>query len=291
MAKWGALRRPVLVVFTIASLSGFLTIGTAQAVTSASASAASTVTASPYFAGAVTTLPPPSNGGYTESTAMSFVVPTLTCPSTGTVGYSVFQYLQAEASNQSESTYSVAYVYCSAGRFAASLATNSCVEYNSQCSGACGTGAGIDIAAGDTITFGDSASEIDNGEPGTLESEASDSTNESSIECESGIAPGYFPFDGPVYTGVCGFATSGRVPMNAPPPPPFEETCVGSGKIPGSSPLSLSDVQLNGKSIWGWKTHEYDMYRYRKMGSGLKPIEQIQTQKAKKAMVLTFLHR
>ena len=57
------------------------------------------------------------------------------------------------------------------------------------------------------------------------------------------------------------------------------------------TPFSFSKVQVDDKTISQWPTEEYDMYRYRQVGSNLEPIEQVQTQKVGKAWDFTFLHR
>ena len=149
----------------------------------------------------------------------------------------------------------------------------------------------VSVAPGDSISFSeqDSIQWINNGQipTGLIEAGAVDSTSGESSGCSSLTV--LMP-DGPVYTGICqGLHNTGPVPPNAPPPPAPSLGC-GSTKVSAFTPLSFSGVQVDNKPIWQWPTQEYDMYRYRQVGSTLEPIEQVQTQKVEKALDFTFLH-
>jgi hypothetical protein len=296
MATPGTWHRRGFAIVAATAVIGSLTIWATQVAITTAASAA-TAEASPYFAGAVTSPGLMYTGThghgkfYSESGKMTFVVPTVTCPASKVTSYAVFQYLQGAPG---EDGFAAVYLDCESGTFSAQMGTFVDPSDGDPVSGGCAV---VSVAAGDSITFSEQDSidwYTDGGNfipVGTIEIEAGDSTSEQASECSTGT--GSMP-DGPVDTGICnqtsqGGYPTGPVPSNAPPAPLFG-SCTSS-KVPALSPLALSDVQVDGKPILRWPTDEYDMYRYRQVGSTLEPIEQIQTQKVERTWDLTFVHR
>lgn len=281
--------RRTLAILTATTLFDSLTVWATQAAIATPASAA-TVKASPYFAGAVANPGLMHTGGagtgkfYTESGKASLIVPTVTCPPSQTTSYVLFQYLEGAPG---EDGLPAIYLNCGSGTLSAYMFAFAQGQGNPI--GGC---ASVPVAAGDSISFSeqDSIHWINNGQipVGTIEVSAYDSTDGEYSECTNSTAS--MP-SGPVYTGICqGLHNTGPVPPNAPPPPVPDLGC-GSTKVCAFTPFSFSGVQADNKPIWQWPTHEYDMYRYRQAGSTLEPIEQVQTQKVKKALDFTFLHR
>jgi hypothetical protein len=276
--------RRTLAILAATTLLGSLTIWATQ-VTIATPASAATVNASPYFAGAVTQLVTQTSGTgsskfYTESAGTSFIVPTVTCPVRQSTSYAVFQYFEG-----GEITgFAVVNLNCGSGTFSASLGTNVSTGYPT--SGGC---AGIPVASGDSINFSENDEMLVHQHGvfpvGEIEVSATDNTNGESSGCSSMTGD---PPSGQVYTGICdGMPETGPVPPY-PPPPPLSPC--GSTKVSAFTPFSFSRVLVDNKTFSHWPTDEYDMYRYRQVGSTLEPIEQVQTQQVEKALDFTFLH-
>jgi hypothetical protein len=288
MATHGAWHRRGLAMVSATSVIGSFTTWVTQVAIATSVSAA-TVQASPYFAGAVTSASPMHakikgvGTLYTESAHVSFIVPTVTCSASQDTTYAVFQDLEGA---QGESGYGALYLDCASGTFSAGMFTSA--PTGNPTSGGC---ANVPVAAGDSISFSEQESFLFQQQvipTGTIEADESDTTNGESSQCSSATAS--VP-SGPVYTGMCDWVvhTTAPVPKGAPLPPPIGGCA--SAKVSAFSPFSLSGVQVENKPIWQWPTDEYDMYRYRQVGSTLEPIDQVQTQKVENALDFTFLHR
>jgi hypothetical protein len=288
MATQGTWRRRGSVIVAATTVIGSITIWATQVATATPATAA-TVQANPYFAGAVTNPPVMkqrlgSGAGklYTESAAVSFIVPTVTCSATTQdTPYTIFQNLEG---GPGESGFAALLLDCTSGTLSAAMLTYANTESGS--SGGCDT---VAVNPGDSISF--SEQDYVNVQRGLLPTglinlQAFDRTNGESTECSS---PTTLVPDGPVYTGFCdSLPMIGPIPRGAPPFPPIQ-TC-GSTKVPAFAPFVFSRVKVDTKPFWRWPTDEYDMYRYRQAGSILKPIEQVQTQRVGDAMDFTFLH-
>jgi hypothetical protein len=276
-----------LAIVTTTAIFGSCMVWTTQPA-AATSSAANKVRASPYFAGAVTKTPKFNDEGrLTQEGAVRFVVPTVTCPASGTEGYAVFQYIQSNEGFP-ESAVDWVDLMCSSGTFSAAMSAFACENYNASCSADCYTT--ISVASGDTIRFSEEDVLPANGRPpaGLMQAYADDGTSENALDCQSPTPDGYIP-EGNVYTGVCNLSTGGPIPPTAPPPPPFQE-CMGSGSVPASTPVSLTGLRVDAKPISKLKTHEYDMDMYTQVGSTLEPTKEVKTQKVPKALDLTFVH-
>ena len=287
MAKHGTWHRQGLAIVAATSILGSITIWVTQ-VALATPAAAAAVQQSPYFAGAVDNPPPMHTkaigGGkfYTESAQVSFVVPTITCLASQDTGYEIFQSLEGAPG---ESGFAALSLYCASGTLSTQVFTSA-----NTGNGTSGCNS-VPVSPGDSISFyeQDQVRVFDGLIPtGLIDLRASDSTNQQSTECSS---PTTLPPDGPVYTGMCDWAsTTGPVPPNA-PPPPLNLGC-GSGKVSAFNPLTLSNVKIDTKAFWQWRPRQqYDMYKYRQLGLGLAPIEQVHTQRDGNALDFTFMHR
>jgi hypothetical protein len=294
MATHRTWRRRGLAIVAATTVIGSLTIWVTQVAT-ATAGSAATDPASPYFAGAVsspglmhTTCGKGCGKIYTEKAQVSFIVPRLTCPASEVTDYALFQYLEGASS---ETGYAQVYLLCESGTFSAGMLTSVSADGNPT-SGGC---ANVSVAPGDSISYSEQDTVLvppkNSGilPTGTMEVSASDSTNGESSDCSSETMS--MP-DGPVYTGICDWVPeTGPVPPDAPPPPPIGGC--GSTKVATFTPLSFSSVLVDNEPIWhwpNWYTNEYNMYRYRQVGSTLEHIEQVRTQVDGNALDFTFLH-
>ena len=286
MATHGTWHRRGFAIVAATTVIGSITIWATQLAIATPVTAAP-VQASPYFAGAVTSPPMQSmfTGAYKfyyESGGTSFIVPTVTCPASQSTSYALFQYLDTAGGN--ETGFALVNLNCASGTFSASMSTNVYADGNPN-SGGC---AEVPVAPGDSISFSED-DEINAHQHGVIpvgdiEISAYDGTNEESSQCSSFTTS---PPDGQIYTGICDWlAQTGPVPPNAPPPP---LTPCGSTKVSTFTPFSFSKVRVDSKTFSHWPTDEYDMYRYRQVGSTLKPIEQVQTQTVDNALDFTFL--
>lgn len=282
MSTHGTWHRRGLVIVAATSVIGSLTTWATQAALSAPVSPA-TVRASPYFAGAVTS-PGLMHSGhlYTESGRVTFVVPTVTCSASQDTSYALFQLLE---DGPGETGYAGLNLECESGTFSAGIFSNA--DTGNGTSGDCGN---VPVTVGDSITVSEQDSIFWQHHvipAGEMNVSASDTTNGESTECSS---PTMLMPDGSVYTGMCdSVPPTGPVPPDAPPPPP---TCIGgSAEVSAFTPFSLSSLKVDNKQFWHWPTHQYDLYRYRQVGSTLKPIEQVQTQRVDNALDFTFLHQ
>ena len=288
MAKHGTWHRRGLAIVAASSMLGSITIWVTQVALGTPATAA-TVQQSPYFAGAVTNPPlmhtKAIGGGkfYTESARVSFVVPTITCLASQDTGYEIFQSLEGAPGESGVAALSLS---CASGTLIAEMFTNA--NTGNGTSEGCNN---VPVAPGDSISFSeqDQVFVFDGLIPtGLIDLRGSDSTNGQSTECSS---PTTNPPAGPVSTGMCDWAsTTGPIPPNAPPPPP--NLGCGSAKVSAFNPLSLSNVKVDNKAFWRWRPRQqYDMYKYRRLGIGLAPIEQVHTQRVGNALDFTFMHR
>jgi hypothetical protein len=285
MAEHGTWHRRGFTIVAASIIFGSLTIWATQVAITTPVSAAP-VGPSPYFAGTVTRPPlmlTRLGGGdkiYTESAGVSFKVPMVTCPASGVTSYAIFQYLEGQTG---EAGFPLVYLYCDSGTFSAGMFTGA--ETGNGTSGGC---ANVPVAPGDSISFSeqDRVFRHDSQIPaGTIDIQASDSTNGESTECSS---PTTFPPFGEVYTGICDWVpTTGPLPPHAPPPPPIG--ACGSTKVSSFNSLFLSGLQVDNEPVWHWPTQIYDMYRYRQVGSTTEPILQVYTQRLKLNTTLEFI--